>query len=513
MPTLEERITQLEQRVAALETGVTQTFQPAPVVEDSPPPIFDFALIGRSVLIVGGAFLLRALTEAGWIPQLAGVALGFAYALAWIIIAYRTAQPVYEAATAASIAGALIVEATTRFHALDAAIGALLVVLTASALLFIAKRRDSNTIAWIAAAMTAFTLTGLAIGTAGVLPCAIAATAIAVIARRSVALMIVSDFFALALLAMTLLDRTPESRLFAELTLVAIAIVWLVRPIRIQTPTALFIGLGGASLLAFNAPTLVILWSAMALATARHQPHGWMIAATAAAFATGTPTLSLAVVGATSIIAFALAPRARVVLLLIITLAFLVNANALLTTADAGALAMQRSLLLAVIAVLLTLIARWRPEAAIAARIVLAFGALKLLVEDFRFGRAATIAAALVAYGTVLLIISRKGESMKRILVVLTLIALPLTTFADDAAALYKSKCAMCHGATGTGDTPMGKKLAIKSLGSADVQKHTDGQLAQTITKGSGKMPAFAGKLTDAQIKQLVAVVRGFGKK
>jgi len=102
---------------------------------------------------------------------------------------------------------------------------------------------------------------------------------------------------------------------------------------------------------------------------------------------------------------------------------------------------------------------------------------------------------------------------MKRILALLALITLPLTVLADDAAALYKSKCAMCHGATGTGDTPMGKKLAIKSLASADVQKHTDAQLTQTITKGNGKMPAFAGKLTDAQIKQLVALVRGFGKK
>lgn len=495
MPTLEERITQLEQRVAALETGAP----PPAVVDDSPSPTIDVARIGRSVLIIGGAFLLRAMTEAGWIPQLAGVALGFVYAMAWIIIAPETA---------ALIAAALIVEATARFHVINATIGALLVVITACALLFIAKRRDA-----IAMAMTAVTLTGIAIGTADVLPCAIAATVIAVIAQRSVALMIVSDFFAVALLAMSLLDRTPQPRLVVELTLIAIAIPWLARRIRIQTAAALFIGIGGASLLALDAFPLVILWSALSVATVRHQPHIWMIAATAAAFATGTPALSLAIVGAMSLIALVGAPRARVVLLLSITLAFLANANALLTTTDAGALAMQRSLLLALTVAVLTFVARWRPEAAIAARIVLAFGALKLLAEDFRFGRAATIAIALVAYGTVLLIISRKGESMKRILVLIALVALPLTTFADDAAALYKSKCAMCHGATGTGDTPMGKKLAIKSLASAGVQKHTDAQLTQIITKGENKMPAFAGKLTDAQIKQLVAFVRGFGKK
>src|SRR5204862_1031317 len=154
-----------------------------------PSPILDFALSGRSILIVGGAFLLRARTEAGWVPQLAGVALGFVYAMAWIVVAPETA---------ALIAGALIVEATIRFHALDAPAGALLVVVTACPLLFIARRRDSNAIALIVLAMTTLTLTGLAIGTAAVLPCAVPATASAGNPQRARALMVVSDFFSLS---------------------------------------------------------------------------------------------------------------------------------------------------------------------------------------------------------------------------------------------------------------------------------------------------------------------------
>lgn len=104
---------------------------------------------------------------------------------------------------------------------------------------------------------------------------------------------------------------------------------------------------------------------------------------------------------------------------------------------------------------------------------------------------------------------------MKRILALVALTALPLTAAADDAAAaLYKSKCAMCHGATGAGDTPMGKKLAVKALGSPEVQKNSDDKLQQVIAKGSGKtMPAFGGKLSAEQIKQLVAVVRAFAPK
>ena len=512
---IEASLHQIEQRLATIEAGEGQVFQPVPL-EEPPSPMFDFALIGQSVLIVGGAYLLRALTEVGLLPQLAGVALGFIYALAWIVLADRAAQPLYRAGTGALIAGALILEAAARFHVLAPEIGALLVTVTALALLVIAGRRESNAIALVATAMATLTLTGLAIGTAGVLPCAIAAAVIGVVARRrSAILIIVSDFFALVLIGMALLQQTP--RLSAEVVLVAFAIAWMVWPGPIQTTVALFIGIGGASLLALDALALAILWSVIAVVTARfarqYQPALWMIAATVAAFVAN----ALPVVGVLALVALVLLPAEalypRLVLLMIVTLAALAGVNSLLPATDAGMLAMQRSIVLALTAVLLSFLGRARPEAAIAARIVLAFAALKFLFEDFRFGRATTIAVALVAYGTALLIISRKGESMKRILALTVLLAFPLFTFADDAAALYKSKCAMCHGATGTGDTPMGKKLTIKPLGSADVQKNTDDKLAQIIAKGSGKMPAFAGKLTNDQIKQLVAVVRSFAKK
>lgn len=102
---------------------------------------------------------------------------------------------------------------------------------------------------------------------------------------------------------------------------------------------------------------------------------------------------------------------------------------------------------------------------------------------------------------------------MKRIAVLLVFVALTFAVQADDAAALYTAKCAMCHGATGAGDTPMGKKLALKALGSTEVQKKADADFIKVIAKGSGKMPAFESKITDAQIKDLVAVIRGFAKK
>ncbi len=83
---------------------------------------------------------------------------------------------------------------------------------------------------------------------------------------------------------------------------------------------------------------------------------------------------------------------------------------------------------------------------------------------------------------------------------------------ADDAAATYKAKCAMCHGADGKGDTPMGKKFGIRDLASPEVQKMSDDELITITTKGKNKMPAYENKLSAAQIKDVIAYVRQLAK-
>ena len=83
----------------------------------------------------------------------------------------------------------------------------------------------------------------------------------------------------------------------------------------------------------------------------------------------------------------------------------------------------------------------------------------------------------------------------------------------QDGATLFKTKCAMCHGADGKGDSPMGKKLNLRDLGSPEVQKQTDAELTTIIAKGKGKMAPFEGKLTAEQITQVVAHIRQLGKK
>ena len=78
---------------------------------------------------------------------------------------------------------------------------------------------------------------------------------------------------------------------------------------------------------------------------------------------------------------------------------------------------------------------------------------------------------------------------------------------------LFAGKCAICHSDDGSASTVMGNKLKIRSFHSPDVQSKPDADLKAMISKGKGAMPSFSGKLTDAQIDEMVIYVRGLGKK
>jgi len=96
---------------------------------------------------------------------------------------------------------------------------------------------------------------------------------------------------------------------------------------------------------------------------------------------------------------------------------------------------------------------------------------------------------------------------MKRVLPVALIVALPV--FASPAdPALYKSKCASCHGADGAGQTPVGKSMKVKDLRADAVQKQTDLELTKTISGGKGKMPAYGKQLSTPQIQSLISHIR-----
>lgn len=78
---------------------------------------------------------------------------------------------------------------------------------------------------------------------------------------------------------------------------------------------------------------------------------------------------------------------------------------------------------------------------------------------------------------------------------------------------IYTQKCAVCHGPDGRANTQVGKILKAQDYHAPAIIKAPDAQLIAAVKKGKGKMPAFGTKLSDAQIKEVIAYVRTLEKK
>ena len=101
-----------------------------------------------------------------------------------------------------------------------------------------------------------------------------------------------------------------------------------------------------------------------------------------------------------------------------------------------------------------------------------------------------------------------KSRSINILGAMVLLIALPAMAAGPDGTALYKSKCVACHGADGSGQTPVGKSMKLKDLRSDEVQKQTDLELTKVISGGKGKMPAYGKQLSTADIQAIIAHLR-----
>ncbi|MGH9739086.1 MAG: c-type cytochrome [Candidatus Acidiferrales bacterium] len=108
-----------------------------------------------------------------------------------------------------------------------------------------------------------------------------------------------------------------------------------------------------------------------------------------------------------------------------------------------------------------------------------------------------------------------RSARINRTLLALAVGSLLLVTpaFGQSGASLFKSHCAVCHGADGKGDTAIGRSMHMRALGSADVQKMSDKELTTFISDGKGAMPSYKDKLSGSEIKDLVGFIRELGKK
>lgn len=104
------------------------------------------------------------------------------------------------------------------------------------------------------------------------------------------------------------------------------------------------------------------------------------------------------------------------------------------------------------------------------------------------------------------------NHRMRTAAMILLAAAIAAPAFAQSAGAdTYKAKCQMCHGPDGTASTPAGKAMKVPSF-KDPAARGSDTEYTAITRNGKGKMPAYSGKLTDAQIKDVISYIRTLQK-
>jgi hypothetical protein len=187
---LTERLHDLERRVAALEGHQEDAAQPdlsvPPLERPRPPatwrgfppvetPSGAVPVLGKAVLGIAGAYLLRALAESSRVPKLPVLIIAILYACFWMVWAVRTqtasrfASLTY-AVTSALILSPLLWESTVRFQVLSPAFAAVVLVAFVVLAMVLAWQRDLQLIPWVATLATVTTAIALIIATRELVP-------------------------------------------------------------------------------------------------------------------------------------------------------------------------------------------------------------------------------------------------------------------------------------------------------------------------------------------------------
>jgi hypothetical protein len=136
------------------------------------------SLVGRLFIVLGGAFLLRALTENGTLAPGPGTLIGLAFAGLWFVAADRAAphspwSAGFHVLAAALVGFPLIFEAGTKFDVLGPEAAAVVLAGFAAVAFVVAWRRRQQSLAWIPTLGTLATTLALIAGTGQVVPFAV----------------------------------------------------------------------------------------------------------------------------------------------------------------------------------------------------------------------------------------------------------------------------------------------------------------------------------------------------
>lgn len=173
---LEQRVSRLEDALAVRNLPVGEApRRPAPQVEPGSEwtVLSTVALTGRTLIVLGGAYLLRALTEGGVMPPSIGIAAGLAYAVALLALCWRAVagpNAIFHGLSATLVAYPIIWESLTRFDLMPPVSGATLLAACTAAVLATARHRRLEPVGWFAALGATITGFALAVATDSFVP-------------------------------------------------------------------------------------------------------------------------------------------------------------------------------------------------------------------------------------------------------------------------------------------------------------------------------------------------------
>jgi hypothetical protein len=522
----------LERRVSALERRAEPTLEPVPVssaggegaVALPSIPGGMFPVLGRALLGIAGAYLLRAIAEYRAVPRLAAVLAALIYAAWWLVSSSRVAAEnrfttaVYGL-TAAAVMSPMLWETTVRLQVLPPRITAAVLVTFVVLGAALAWPRNLTVITWITTLAGVATAVALIVATGEIVPFTIALLVMAIVVEYAACrdhwlgerwIVALTADFAVFLLSylVTRPSGMPEGYAAAPVTLViAIQIALLsiylgstvyrtlIHDLTIttfeigQAVVAFLISIGGALevtrrataastvvglfailsgtacyLVAFgflerragrqrnlytytsfglalvltacyvlaSGALLVAIWSVIAVAAMwvgehvnrtilRMHAAGYLVAGAVAAGLLAGPPGRVAIVTAAGVACYALARNTAgalvrvpsAVIAAVLCWNILGLAPGLLGPADASIMATVRTALVCVLAIAFAWAGRrWdRRELTWLLYPLMILGAFKLVAEDFRQGRAATLWLSLVCYGGALILVPRLVRS------------------------------------------------------------------------------------------------------
>ncbi len=180
------RVDELEKRVHALEHP-DESRSPAakPVIAlASEAPVGElgslqtaniFPILGRAMLGIAGAYVLRAVAEAGLMPRVVVAAVAIAYAFAWLVWAARASRvsgfaPLIYAGTSTLILAPMLWEITLHFRVFSPMVTAGILTGFAALATAIGLKEGASRFAWIPQSVAAIIALALALATHDLAP-------------------------------------------------------------------------------------------------------------------------------------------------------------------------------------------------------------------------------------------------------------------------------------------------------------------------------------------------------